>query len=490
MRGSGILMPVFSLPSRYGIGTLGEEAFHFVDFLEKAGQKYWQILPLSQTGFGDSPYQSFSAFACNPYFIDLEILKRNGLLTEDDLNIAAPDDMPGTIDYQNLYDTRLGILKRAAERMDEEDESFVKFKAEHAGWLEDYSLFMAVKADRKMEPLWKWPKSLRMADPKRLVKVRDQLGPDIIFWEKLQYLFASQWNDLKIYANKKGIKIIGDMPIYVSADSAELWMSPQLFQTDESMRVCDVAGCPPDAFSKKGQLWGNPLYDWDFHVITGFQWWIKRFRNAAQLYDVIRFDHFRGLSGYYSIPATHTTAKRGIWKSGPGDCFIDMIRKEFPELRIIAEDLGFLTDDVRHLLAVSGFPGMKILQFAFDSREKSDYLPHNYEKNSVVYTGTHDNTTIKGWEVSAPKEDVAFAREYMGIEEEDDISRAFIRLAMASVSDLCIVPVQDWLGLGASARINTPSTTTGNWKWRIRPGALTDDLAKEIVRFTEIYGRL
>lgn len=490
MRGSGILMPVSSLPSRHGIGALGNAAYDFVDFLEKAGQSYWQILPLGQTGNGDSPYQSFSAFACNPYFIDLDILQRQGLLTEEEIKTAGMAESPGTIDYSNLYNTRFDVLKKAVGRMDKDEKGYAVFKEENADWLENFALFMAIKSDRNMEPLWDWPKALRLADKKTIKAQRLKLREEIQFWMLVQYLFSTQWKELKEYANKKGIKIIGDMPIYVSADSADLWMESELFQTDENMKVCDVAGCPPDAFSKNGQLWGNPLYDWEHHKQTGFNWWVQRFRYANKLFDVIRLDHFRGLSGYYAIPAAHTTARKGSWKEGPGSCFIQTVKGELPGLSIIAEDLGFLTDDVRALLAESCFPGMKVLQFAFDSRERSDYLPHNYEKNSVVYTGTHDNTTIKGWEESALKEDVSFAREYMGIGEEDDLPRAFIRLAMSSVSDTCIIPMQDWLGLGAAARINIPSTTSGNWKWRLKNGMLTVALAEEIHRFTDIYGRL
>ncbi len=490
MRGSGILLPVSGLPSKYGIGTLGKEAYGFVDFLEKAGQTYWQILPLGPTGYGDSPYQSFSAFACNPYYIDIDRLKKLALLTEEEIRNSGMNESPGTIDYANLYHTRLALLQKAAARLDPQERGYIAFVADNAGWLESYALFMALKAERNMDPLWKWPKTLRLADKAKIEMERIKLRDEVEFWRRAQYLFSIQWKKLKEYANKKGIKIIGDIPIYVSADSAELWMEPELFQTDDSMKVCDVAGCPPDAFSKNGQLWGNPLYDWEYHKETGFEWWLRRFRHAGSLYDIVRFDHFRGLSGYYSIPAAHKTARQGCWKEGPGSCFIKAIKEEIPGVGIIAEDLGFLTDDVKALLAESGFPGMKVLQFAFDSRERSDYLPHNYDRNSVVYTGTHDNTTIKGWETSAPEEDVSFAREYMGISPEDDMPRAFIRLAMGSVSDTCIIPAQDWLGLGEEARMNIPSTTSGNWKWRLKKGMLTDALAAEIHRSTDIYGRL
>ena len=481
MRTSGILMPVSSLPSPYGIGSLGAEAYRFVDFLAAAGQRYWQILPIGPTGYGDSPYQSFSAFAANPYFIDLDALEQRGLLTHDEIaRFDFGPDAPEGIDYGALFRTRC---------FDAGEDAFRDFCAANAFWLDDYALFMALKAENGMRAFSLWPKDVRARRPAALAAARARLAGQVRFWQVVQYLFYEQWAALKAYANAKGVEFIGDIPIYVSPDSSDLWADPSLFQVDADGALTEVAGCPPDAFAADGQLWGNPLYNWDVHLKTGCAWWIRRLRHASAVYDVVRIDHFRGFESYYAIPARDKTAVNGVWRKGPGTAFIDVIRRKLPDVRIIAEDLGYLTDDVKALLRASGFPGMKVLQFAFDSREESDYLPHNYTQNSVVYTGTHDNTTTADWELSAPAGDVAFARRYLDVEGGADFTRRFIRAALASVSDTAVIPMPDWLGLGAEARINTPSTLGGNWLWRMDPAALTDALAADILALTKLYGR-
>ena len=374
-------------------------------------------------------------------------------------------------------------------RFDAGEDAFRDFCAANAFWLDDYALFMALKAENGMRAFSLWPKDVRARRPAALAAARARLAGQVRFWQVVQYLFYEQWAALKAYANAKGVEFIGDIPIYVSPDSSDLWADPSLFQVDADGALTEVAGCPPDAFAADGQLWGNPLYNWDVHLKTGCAWWIRRLRHASAVYDVVRIDHFRGFESYYAIPARDKTAVNGVWRKGPGTAFIDVIRRKLPDVRIIAEDLGYLTDDVKALLRASGFPGMKVLQFAFDSREESDYLPHNYTQNSVVYTGTHDNTTTADWELSAPAGDVAFARRYLDVEGGADFTRRFIRAALASVSDTAVIPMPDWLGLGAEARINTPSTLGGNWLWRMDPAALTDALAADILALTKLYGR-
>lgn len=488
-RASGILLPISSIPSPYGIGSLGKESFAFIDFLKDAGQKYWQILPVGPTGCGDSPYQSFSAFAANPYFIDPELLAEQGLLKKEELEEFHFGDNPERIDYKALFDNRFRMLRLAADRFPEEDPDFLAFQKSNADWLEDYALFMALKEEHNMVSFQEWPDELRLRKFSALRSARVRLAKEIRFWKITQYLFFSQWRSLKAYAHKQGVYIIGDLPIYVSPDSSDLWAHSELFQVDEDQRPTHVAGCPPDSFTAEGQLWGNPLYAWERHESTGFRWWIQRLASAAEVYDVVRIDHFRGFSGYYSVPAGSKNAVHGTWRKGPGIDFVTAVKEKLPNLSVIAEDLGFLTDDVRELLAKSGFPGMKVLQFAFDSREESDYLPHNYEKNCVVYTGTHDNTTTEDWKLTARQEDVAFARKYLGIGPQDDLTGAMIRAAQACVADTCIIPMQDYLRLGAEARMNTPGTVGGNWLWRVRKESLTPQLAAEIRELTELYGR-
>ncbi len=490
MRTSGILMPISCLPSPYGIGSLGKEAYHFIDFLKKSGQHYWQILPIGPTSYGDSPYQSFSAFAFNPYFIDLDMLIEEGLLTKEEVAGINWGDNKNQVGYLNLFENRFTVLRKAVNRLSDSVAGFAAFKESNADWLHDYALYMAVKSENGMRAFNTWPEPLRQRQPEALAHAEIRLTPEVNFWSSIQYLFFRQWVKLKTYANENGVYFIGDIPIYVSPDSSDLWAHSELFQVDENKNATEVAGCPPDAFSSDGQLWGNPLYNWSYHQKTGYDWWIRRLKYAGSIYDVVRIDHFRGFAGYYSIPAQNKTAAGGIWRRGPGLDLIRVIKEKLPGILIIAEDLGYLTDDVKNLLAQSGFPGMKVLQFAFDSREAGDYLPHNYSRNSVVYTGTHDNTTTRDWQYSAPAEDVAFAKEYLNINEHTDFTYSFIRAALGSVCDTAIIPIQDWLRLGKEARINTPSTLGGNWVWRMPADALTPELSAVIYRFTQMFGRL
>ena len=490
MRGSGILMPVSSLPSPHGIGSLGREAYAFVDFLRAAGQRYWQILPIGPTGYGDSPYQSFSAFAANPYLIDLDLLAQEGLLTGEEIAAEEFGDDPERVDYGKLFQRRFALLEKAVQRLDPQEAELLAFCEENAAWLEDYALFMALKAEWGMVSFHRWPRALRLREETALAAARRRLGEKLFFWRAVQYLFYRQWDALKAYAGRSGVAIVGDLPIYVSPDSSDLWADSALFQVDDQRRPTEVAGVPPDAFSADGQLWGNPLYNWRRHRADGYAWWLRRLRHAARVYDVVRIDHFRGFESYYAIPAAAKTAARGRWRKGPGMDLIGAIQRELPGLGVIAEDLGYLTPAVRRLLAESGYPGMKVLQFAFDSREESDYLPHNYPRNTVVYTGTHDNTTTEDWQRSAAPEDVAFARRYLDITPMTNFTYSFIRAALGSVADTCIIPLQDYLCLGAEARINTPSTLGDNWVWRVRREALTPQLAAGIRELTRMYGRL
>lgn len=490
MRESGILMPVSSIPSKYGIGCFSKEAFEFIDFLVAAGQKMWQVLPLGPTSYGDSPYQSFSTFAGNPYFIDLEALIGCGLLSYEECDACDFGEDEKSVDYEALYKSRYKVLKKAFRRFtsNREYETFVE---ENKDWLDDYSMYMAIKDVHEGKSWDQWPKALRQRDPAELCKVQIELKDDIEFYRFLQYMFHKQWKNLHEYANKKGISIIGDIPIYIAYDSADAWANPALFELDEDLKPIIVAGCPPDAFSKTGQLWGNPIYAWDYHKKTGYAWWLKRMRQCMQMYDVIRVDHFRGFDEYYTIPYEDETAEHGAWKKGPGMDLFAVIQKEMPNTRVIAEDLGFITDTVIKLVHDTGYPGMKVLQFAFDSREESDYLPHNYDKNCVVYTGTHDNDTIRGWYDTMDPEDRKLSVRYMNnaTTPRSEIHWDFIRMAMASVANLCIIPVQDYLGLGTEARINIPSTLGGNWTYRLEKGQLTEELAGKIKKMTKLYGR-
>ena len=512
MRESGILMPVSSLPGPYGIGCFGAEALKFVDFLAAAGQKIWQILPLSPTGYGDSPYQSCSAFAGNPYFIDLDALKAEGLLTAAQLKAEKWGEKPLEIDYGTLYTSRYAVLREAyaAWRKQCADkhgcafyypDDYYAFTLANEDWLDDYALYMALKTANKMMSWTEWPREYRLREEQALNAFREEYEEEIGFWKFLQYKFATQWKKVKDYANEKGVKILGDIPIYVSADSVDAWVGGQLFELNPDGSFARVAGCPPDYFSADGQLWGNPLYNWPYHKQTGYAWWVKRVRHALGIYDLLRIDHFRGFDTYWAIPAGSPTAKTGKWEIGPRMELFNALKDALGDLPIIAEDLGDLCQSVRDLLADSGFPGMKVLQFAFGGGD-NEYLPHNHVKNSVVYPGTHDNTTLNDWwETTASEKEKTFAAGYFHLTpykptakelaavKPDEARVAMLRAAMGSVADRAIIPMYDWLGLGAEAHLNTPGKLGGNWTWRAAEGFETKKLAEEILSETEVYCR-
>lgn len=459
--------------------------------MEKAGQSYWQILPLGPTGYGDSPYQSFSTFAGNPYYIDLETLIEEGYLTKDDCEKCDFGDDDEYIDYEKIYLSRFKVLKIAFQNSNVVNEAdFQNYVRDNRYWLDDYALYMAVKNSFDGKSWSEWDEDIKLRKPAAMEYYREKYAEEVMFYQFQQYLFAKQWSALKEYANQKRIQIIGDIPIYVAFDSADTWANPELFQLDDMLTPIAVAGCPPDAFSATGQLWGNPLYRWEYHKETGYAWWMKRIAYCYELYDVVRIDHFRGFDEYYSIPFADETAEFGHWEKGPGYDIFKAIKEKVGNKPVIAEDLGFLTESVIKLVKKTGYPGMKILQFAFDPREESDYLPHNYVANSIVYTGTHDNDTMLGWYNSLSRRDKAFARKYLNIRTNKDVQWEFIRAAMASVSETCVIPMQDYLGLGAEARINIPSTLGINWKWRMLSGQFTDELAQHILDMTKLYGRV
>ena len=490
-RSAGILLPISSLPSPYGIGCFSQEAYDFVDWLKEAGQTYWQILPLGVTSYGDSPYQSFSAFAGNPYFISLDELVKEGVLTTAECKKANFGRKADDIDYSCLYIERNRLLRLAYSRSDiGHNEAFLRFCEKNQWWLDDFALFMAVKDRFEGRPWIEWAEDIRLRWQNAMDYYRRELYYEVEYYKYLQFKFDEQWSKLKTYANSKGIQIIGDIPIYVALDSADAWANPDLFQLDEENIPTAVAGVPPDGFSATGQLWGNPLYRWEVHRDTGYQWWIKRIANCFRLYDVVRIDHFRGFDEYFSIPYGAENAIGGHWEKGPG---IDLFRKVEQALgwkQVIAEDLGYVTDSVRELVRESGFPGMKVLEFAFDSRDSgcaNDYLPHNYPVNSVAYTGTHDNETIVGWWSSITKEEQKLARDYMCDQytPENELYKSLISLIMRSSAKLCVVPMQDLLMLGNEARMNHPSTTGANWKWRMSAGTFDAALIKRVRSMTK-----
>lgn len=496
MRASGILLPVFCIPSPNGIGCFSREAYQWVDFLVSAGQRYWQILPLGPTSFGDSPYQSFSTYAGNPYFIDLEELVEEGLLTREQVDGADMGKDKRDIDYGKLYENRMPLLKKAFQKsQQEEDSEFLSFWSENAWWLDDYALFMAVK-DVFQGASWdQWAEDIRYRWDNALWYYRNNYAEQIRFYAWLQYVFAKQWKKLKEYANEQGVRIIGDIPIYVAYDSADVWAHPELFQLKEDRTPAAVAGCPPDGFSADGQLWGNPLYRWDYHRDTGYIWWVGRMENCFKMYDVVRIDHFRGFDEYYSIPAGDKTAVNGHWEKGPGIGLFRTIERQLGKKDIIAEDLGYMTESVRELVRESGYPNMKVLEFAFDARDSSganDYLPHNYIQNCVAYTGTHDNETIYGWLSSIREEEKKAIRVYMDRPDADDkeLAEQMVRMTVSSVADLAIIPIQDYLGLDNSARINFPSTLGTNWRWRMTKRDLSKKLARKIKQLCMLYGRV
>lgn len=490
MRESGILLPISSLPSAYGIGCFSKDAYDFIDFLNGAGQKYWQILPLGPTGYGDSPYQSFSTFAGNPYFIDLETLIEEGLLTKEECDACDFGDNERYVDYGKLYNARYLVLQKAFSRF-EEEEDYEAFVKEEAFWLEDYCLFAAIKKDQGGICWDKWEEPLAKREENAIAKAKVKLADEIKFQMFMQYEFLKQWKEIRTYAAEKDVKIIGDIPIYVSFDSSDAWANPELFQFDKNGRPKGVAGCPPDAFSETGQLWGNPLYEWKYHKKTGFDWWIKRIAHCYKLYDVVRVDHFRGFDEYYSIPYGDKTAVNGKWEKGPGMSLFKAIRKELGDVDIIAEDLGIITDSVRVLLAKTGYPGMKVVQFAFDGDRKNLYLPYNLTENCIIYTGTHDNDTLMGWYDGLSEGQKDLTRRYLNnwYSEGPEVAWEFIRMAQASVAKLCIIPMQDYLCVGSEGRINTPATLGNNFKWRLEKGQLSKRLMDEICDMMDIYGR-
>lgn len=492
MRKCGILLPVFSLPSKYGIGSFSKEAYEFVDFLCEARQKYWQILPLGPTGYGDSPYQSFSTFAGNPYFIDVDEFVKRGYITEKDCkkySINASD----RVDYEALYEKRYKLLRLAYKNSDlSADKEYKSFCKENAYWLKDYALFMALKNHFGGKAFYEWEESIKKREKKAVEHYSKLLSEDVEFFFFLQYFFKKQWMALKKYANEKGIEIIGDIPIYVAADSADVWASPELFDLNEDIRPNMVAGCPPDPFAATGQLWGNPLYRWDYHKSTGYDWWLKRISCCFELFDVVRIDHFRGFDQYYAIPYGDPTAEFGKWKKGPGYDLFKTIKEKCGDKPIIAEDLGFLTDSVRRMVKRTGYPGMKVLQFAFSSDNTCEYLPHMLDNNRVIYTGTHDNETTRGWYeriLTEEKKTARYLENYLNEKDPEKMAMALIRQAYASVCDTAIILMQDFLNIGAEGRINKPSVLGGNWQWRMKKGAASKKLAKEIAKLTEMYNR-
>lgn len=491
-RSSGILMHITSLPSPYGIGNLGAEAYAFVDFLKKAKQTYWQILPICPPGYGDSPYQAFSTFAGNPYLIDPDALIREGWLMTEEVEAIRWNERDDQVDFKKMYDCRSELLRTAFCRFRHHAPAgFAEYVEREGWWLREYALFMAVKSYYGDGPWTQWPLDIRLHQPEAMRAYAEKLHDDMEYHYFVQYIFSTQWNALRDYARKQGIRIIGDVPIYVPLDSADVWANPENFQLTRTRRPRCVAGCPPDGFSKNGQYWGNPIYDWDKMERDGYDWWLKRIGAAGRAFDVVRIDHFRGLSSYWSIPAGNRTARCGKWVEGPGMKLIQAIKTAYPEIDFIAEDLGFLTPEVRQLVDESEFPGMKVLEFAFDPREPSNYLPHNYTNNCICYTGTHDNETLYQWVHGITPESERYARDYLHIDADADLAQAIIRAGMESKADLFVAQMQDYLRLGAEARMNEPGTLKPqNWRWRVTHDQLTDSLAQEIAELTSRAGRV
>ncbi len=491
-RSAGILLPISSLPGPFGIGTLGQEARQFADRLAAAGQSWWQILPLGPTSFGDSPYQSPSAFAGNEYFIDPQQLFEEGWIDQKELEGAIYNGPAEQVDYAFVQRSRRQLFQHALPRFTTDPPAdFDAFCREQEGWLEDYALFMAIKEAHHGLPLWRWEPDIRNRRPRTLAVWRVTCAQQIAYHRMVQYFFHRQWQALRDYAHGRGIRFIGDIPIYVAADSADVWVNPHIFDLAEDKRPREMAGCPPDAFSDDGQLWGNPVYDWRTLRLSGYNFWLRRLRHAFSLVDALRIDHFRGLSSYYAIPAGADTARVGTWRAGPGMNLWRAVRRRLGDLPIIAEDLGFLTPEVEQLLADSGFPGMKVLQFAFDGKEDNDHLPYNHTQNSVVYTGTHDNDTLLGWLSELTEEEQGYIRRFLRVCPEEDLHHPLMAAALASPAAVCILPLQDVLGLGSDARMNTPSTLGGNWQWRATAAQLhpAQPCFRWLADNTALYGR-
>ncbi len=486
MRKSGVLLHLSSLPSPYGMGSFGEAAYRFVDFLDRANQSYWQILPLGPTSYGDSPYQTFSAFANNPYFIDLDRLIHESLLTHEDIIATVLD--PRYVDYGALYHERLQTLKKAFWRFNQQDPHFLRFVEEEAFWLLDYAFFMALKNHFNGAPWSSWPNDIKMREEHAILRYQTMLNEDIMFQKVIQYWAFDQWACLKAYANQKGISIIGDMPIYVAYDSADVWANPTFFDLDANRMPNHVAGVPPDNFSADGQLWGNPLYNWPYLKKNGYSWWIDRVKSAMRIFDQIRIDHFIGFENFYQVPFGDTTAVNGVWKKGPGYALFKAIKSALGDVKIIAEDLGVVTEGVKKLLRRTGFPGMKLTQFGFYSASDNDFLIHHYEKNMVVYTGTHDNETSHQWFASLSEQERHRCLNYLNHGSGNPVD-SLIKATLGSVADTVIIPMQDYLGLGKEARMNFPSTTGNNWKWRMLDHETNEDVCSKIRYFSELYGR-
>ena len=490
---SGVLMHISSLPSEFGIGTFGKSAYEFVDFLVRTGQRYWQILPLGTTSYGDSPYQSFSAFAGNTHFIDFDLLADAGILNKEDYaNTDFGSDVT-KVDYACIFNARRPILEKAVSNFVQKHDTstYEAFVLENAHWLEPFCEYMALKEHFGLKPWHQWDEAARLRNPEAMAQYRQQLQEKIIYHRVTQFFFNQQWLALKAYANSQHIEIIGDMPIYVAEDSVEMWMTPQYFKTDAQHRSTVVAGCPPDAFTEDGQLWGNPIYDWDYMAKDQYRWWVQRIKESMKLYDVVRIDHFRGFESYWEIPAGDKTAVNGQWVQGPSSALFRRIKAELGEVNIIAEDLGFMTQEVINMRDETGFPGMKILQFGFNGEVDSTDLPHHYNPNSVAYVGTHDNETALGWyENSATDKAKAQLDVYLNRSEGETISHALNRGIASSVSRIAIYTMQDLLDLNNSARMNIPSTLGGNWQWRMKKDAITSSIEKDLLELTEVYFRM
>ena len=491
-RCSGVLMSMSSLPSPYGIGTMGKCAYDFVDFLKASGQKYWQLLPLGPTSYGDSPYSSFSTFAGNPYLIDLDMLIEDGILLKEDMEGINWGDNAALVDYSLLYENRFKVLYKAYGRRTDLDKWDTGLFRSENPWVENYALYMALKEHFENKCWIDWPdEAIRVRKPEAVEKYTAQLKDRVEFYVFVQTLFFRQWKKLRAYAKKNGILFIGDIPIYVALDSSDVWSEPYFFQLDENYVPTVVAGCPPDAFSEDGQLWGNPIYDYDKMKQDGYGWWIRRIGGASKLYDVIRIDHFRGLESYWAIPYGSKTAAKGKWVPGPGIHMVKAISGWFKDMSFIAEDLGYMTPEVKNMVKESGFPSMKVMEFAFDAHGDSDYLPHCCNENSTCYLGTHDNDTVLGWVEQMSKEDKAFAVKYMHITEDEGWCWGMIRSGMATRSALFVMQMQDILELGRDARMNIPGILGGlNWRWRMLPGAITEELTAKLLDYTKTYRRV
>ena len=489
MRRSGILLPVFSLPSRHGIGKMGKAAYEFVDFLKGAEVSCWQVLPLSPTGYGDSPYQSCCTYAGNPYLIDLDLLAEEGLLVPADYDGLNWGEDSSTIPYALLYTQCYEVLRIAFSNA-KPDPDFDAFVEAQKDWLEDYALYMALKFAHDGKPFTEWGRSLRRRKKEAMDQARETYKEDIAFHKFIQYQFFRQWYQLKAYANEQGISIIGDLPIYTAADSVEVWAHPELFELNVLNRPAEVAGCPPDCFSATGQLWGNPVYHWEQHKKTGYAWWIHRLGYVSKLFDMVRIDHFRGFESDYSIPAKKETAEHGTWMPGPGLELFQAAQQKLGDLNILAEDLGNITPQVRKLLSETGYQGMKVLQCAFDSDADNEFLPHNYTtSHCVVYTGTHDNDTLLHWAETLNREPLRFARAYLDVESRQDVPAAVVRAAWSSIAELAIAQMQDFLKAGGEGRMNLPSTLGGNWCYRTKAEQYTEKLQRRIRRLNRTYGR-